>query len=109
MCICVVVVLEVGKLFEVMEVNFEGLKEGEVLIEVKVIGICYIDEFICLGVDFEGIFFVIFGYEGVGVVFEVGFGVKSLKFGDYVILFYILECCECEYCLNLKINLCQLI
>lgn len=93
MRICVVVVLEVGKLFEVMEVNFEGFKVGEVMVEIKVIGICYIDEFICLGVDLEGIFLLILGYEGVGIVVEVGFGVILVKLGDYVILFYMLECC----------------
>lgn len=109
MCICVVVVLEVGKFLEVMDVNLEGLKKGEVLIEVKVIGICYMDEFICFGVDFEGLFLLILGYEGVGVVVEVGEGVIMLKSGDYVILFYMLECCECYFCLFGKINFCIVI
>ena len=34
------VALEAGKPLEVMEVNLEGPKEGEVLIEIKATGIC---------------------------------------------------------------------
>lgn len=102
----VVIVWKVGVLFMIEEVDFEGLCVGEVLIEVKVMGICYIDYYMLLGVDLEGIFLVIFGYEGVGVVVDVGFGVGIVRKGDYVILFYMFECCECKFCLLCKINLC---
>lgn len=101
------VALEAGKPLEVMEVNLEGPKEGEVLIEVKATGICHTDEFTRSGADPEGIFPAILGHEGAGVVLEVGPGVKSLKPGDHVIPLYTPECRECEYCLNPKTNLCQ--
>lgn len=79
------------------------------MVEVKVIGICYIDVFIFFGVDLEGVFFLILGYEGVGVVVEIGLGVMLVEVGDYVILLYILECWECDYCFSLKMNLCVFI
>ena len=101
------VAMEAGKPLEVMEVNLEGPKQGEVLIEIKATGICHTDEFTLSGDDPEGLFPAILGHEGAGVVVEVGAGVKSLKVGDHVIPLYTAECRECEYCLNPKTNLCQ--
>ena len=101
------VALAAGKPLEIMDVNLEGPKAGEVLIEVKATGICHTDEFTLSGADPEGLFPAILGHEGAGVVLEVGPGVKSLKPGDHVIPLYTPECRECEYCLNPKTNLCQ--
>ncbi|MDX1779973.1 MAG: S-(hydroxymethyl)glutathione dehydrogenase/class III alcohol dehydrogenase [Thalassovita sp.] len=101
------VALEAGKPLEVMEVNLEGPKAGEVLVEIKATGICHTDEFTLSGADPEGLFPAILGHEGAGVVLEVGPGVTSLKPGDHVIPLYTPECRECDYCLNPKTNLCQ--
>jgi len=98
-----------GKPLEVMEVNLEGPKKGEVLVEIKATGLCHTDEFTRSGDDPEGIFPAILGHEGAGVVVEVGEGVTTLEVGDHVIPLYTPECRECEYCLNPKTNLCQAI
>ncbi|WP_099827825.1 S-(hydroxymethyl)glutathione dehydrogenase/class III alcohol dehydrogenase [Oceaniglobus indicus] len=103
------VALEAGKPLEIMEVNLEGPKAGEVLVEMKATGLCHTDEFTRSGADPEGAFPAILGHEGAGVVLEVGAGVTSLKPGDHVIPLYTPECRECEYCLNPKTNLCQAI
>ena len=101
------VALEAGKPLEIMEVDLEGPKAGEVLVEIKATGICHTDEFTLSGADPEGIFPAILGHEGAGVVLEVGAGVTSLKPGDHVIPLYTPECRECDYCLHPKTNLCQ--
>jgi S-(hydroxymethyl)glutathione dehydrogenase/alcohol dehydrogenase len=101
------VAFEAKKPLEIVEVDLEGPKEGEVLIEVKATGVCHTDEFTLSGADPEGLFPTILGHEGAGVVVEVGPGVKSLKKDDHVIPLYTPECRECEYCLNPKTNLCQ--
>lgn len=101
------VALEAGKPLEIMDVNLEGPRAGEVLVELKATGICHTDEFTRSGADPEGIFPSILGHEGAGIVLEVGDGVTSLKPGDHVIPLYTPECRECEYCLNPKTNLCQ--
>ncbi|MGB1036647.1 MAG: S-(hydroxymethyl)glutathione dehydrogenase/class III alcohol dehydrogenase [Candidatus Puniceispirillales bacterium] len=103
------VALEAGKPLEIMEVDLEGPKAGEVLVEIKATGICHTDEFTLSGADPEGIFPAILGHEGAGVVLEVGAGVTSLKPGDHVIPLYTPECRECDYCLHPKTNLCQAI
>jgi len=101
------VAFEAKKPLEIVEVDLEGPKEGEVLVEVKATGVCHTDEFTLSGADPEGLFPTILGHEGAGVVVEVGPGVKSLKKDDHVIPLYTPECRECEYCLNPKTNLCQ--
>ncbi len=103
------VAMEAGKPLEIMEVDLEGPKAGEVLVEIKATGICHTDEFTLSGADPEGIFPAILGHEGAGVVLEVGAGVTSLKPGDHVIPLYTPECRECDYCLHPKTNLCQAI
>ncbi|MFX0543908.1 alcohol dehydrogenase catalytic domain-containing protein, partial [Roseovarius sp. S4756] len=101
------VALEAGKPMEIMEVNLDGPKKGEVLVEIKATGLCHTDDFTLSGADPEGAFPAILGHEGAGVVVEVGEGVTSLEVGDHVIPLYTPECRECEYCLNPKTNLCQ--
>jgi S-(hydroxymethyl)glutathione dehydrogenase/alcohol dehydrogenase len=101
------VAVEAGKPLEIMEVELEGPKAGEVLVEIRATGICHTDEFTLSGADPEGLFPAILGHEGAGVVVEVGDGVTSVRRGDHVIPLYTPECRECEYCLNPKTNLCQ--
>ncbi len=98
-----------GKPLEVIDVNLDGPKDGEVLVEIMATGICHTDEFTLSGADPEGLFPAILGHEGAGVVLEVGKGVKSVEPGDHVIPLYTPECRECEYCLHPRTNLCQAI
>ena len=94
------VALEAGKPLEVMDVELDGPRAGEVMVEIKATGLCHTDEFTRSGEDPEGIFPAILGHEGAGVVIEIGEGVTSLEVGDHVIPLYTPECRECEYCLN---------
>tara|TARA_B100000700_G_scaffold75776_1_gene84800 strand:+ start:2802 stop:3911 length:1110 start_codon:yes stop_codon:yes gene_type:complete len=101
------VAFEAGKPLEIIEVDLEGPRSGEVLVEIKATGVCHTDAFTLSGEDPEGAFPAILGHEGAGIVVEVGKGVKSLKPGDHVIPLYTAECGECEFCLHPKTNLCQ--
>jgi S-(hydroxymethyl)glutathione dehydrogenase/alcohol dehydrogenase len=100
------VAVQAGKPLEVMEVNLDGPKAGEVMVEIKATGICHTDEFTLSGADPEGLFPAILGHEGAGVVVEVGAGVTSVKPGDHVIPLYTPECRTCPSCLSRKTNLC---
>ena len=79
------------------------------LVEIKASGVCHTDEFTRSGGDPEGLFPVIFGHEGAGVVVDVGPGIVSLKKGDHVIPLYTPECRACKSCLSGKTNLCTAI
>ena len=96
-----------GEPLEIVEVDLEGPKAGEVLIEVKATGVCHTDAFTLSGDDPEGEFPVILGHEGAGIVREIGPGVTSVKVDDIVIPLYTPECRQCDFCLNPKTNLCQ--
>ena len=101
------VAFEAGKDLEIVDVDLEGPKPGEVLVEIKATGVCHTDAFTLSGDDPEGAFPAILGHEGAGIVREVGKGVTSLEVGDHVIPLYTAECRECDFCLHPKTNLCQ--
>src|SRR6187455_574724 len=103
------VAFEAKKPLEIVEVDLEGPKAGEDLVEIKATGICHTDAYTLDGFDSEGIFPSILGHEGAGIVREVGPGVTSVSPGDHVILLYTPECRACKSCLSQKTNLCTAI
>ncbi|WDE96952.1 S-(hydroxymethyl)glutathione dehydrogenase/class III alcohol dehydrogenase [Lentisphaera profundi] len=96
-----------GKPLEIVEIDVEGPKAGEVLIRNVASGVCHTDAFTLSGDDPEGEFPVILGHEGGAVVEAIGAGVTSVVPGDHVIPLYIPECGICRFCLSGKTNLCQ--
>jgi len=103
------IAFEAGKPLVIETVDLEGPKAGEVLVEIKATGVCHTDAFTLSGADPEGLFPVILGHEGAGIVREVGAGVTSVAAGDAVIPLYTPECRQCKFCLSGKTNLCQAI
>jgi S-(hydroxymethyl)glutathione dehydrogenase/alcohol dehydrogenase len=103
------VAFQAGKPLEIVELNLDGPKAGEVLVELKATGVCHTDEFTRSGADPEGLFPAIFGHEGAGIVREVGAGVTTVAPGDHVIPLYTPECRACKSCLSRKTNLCTAI
>lgn len=98
---------EAGQPLSIEEIDLEGPRAGEVLIQIKATGVCHTDAFTLSGADPEGIFPSVLGHEGGGVVVEVGPGVTSVAPGDHVIPLYIPECGQCKFCSSGKTNLCQ--
>ena len=101
------VALAAGKPLSIEEIQVSGPKAGEVLVKIVATGVCHTDAFTLSGKDPEGIFPVILGHEGGGIVQDVGAGVTSVKAGDHVIPLYTPECGECKFCRSGKTNLCQ--
>ena len=98
-----------GKPLEIEEVDLAAPRAGEVLVQIVATGVCHTDAFTLSGADPEGMFPVILGHEGGGIVQEVGPGVTSVKPGDHVIPLYTPECGVCKFCKSGKTNLCQAI
>jgi len=91
----------------VEEVDVMLPKKGEVLVKVIASGVCHTDAFTLSGQDPEGLFPVILGHEGGGIVEQIGEGVTSVSVGDHVIPLYTAECGECKFCKSGKTNLCS--
>ena len=103
------VVLEKIDEIVMRDVGMPVLKEGQVMIEMKSVGICGSDvhywkhgrigHFICDGP-------MVLGHECAGIVSEVGPGCSTLKVGDRVALEAGLPCEKCDICDAGKYNLC---
>lgn len=96
-----------GQPLQVVEIDVQPPRRGEVLVRITHTGVCHTDAFTLSGDDPEGIFPAVLGHEGAGVVVEVGEGVTSVAVGDHVIPLYTAECRECKFCKSGKTNLCQ--
>src|SRR5438045_8543797 len=96
------VAFEAKKPLEIIELDLEGPRAGEVLVEIKASGICHTDAYTLDGFDSEGLFPSVLGHEGAGVVVEVGPGVTSVAVGDHVIPRETAECRQCRSCLSDK-------
>ena len=69
------VAFEPGKPLEIVEIDVAPPRKGEVLIRVTHTGVCHTDAYTLAGSDPEGVFPVVLGHEGAGIVVEVGAGV----------------------------------
>ncbi len=96
-----------GEKLKIEEVDLEPPKKGEVLVKMMATGVCHTDAYTLSGKDPEGLFPVILGHEGGGIVEAIGEGVTTLQVGDHVIPLYTPECGTCKFCESGKTNLCQ--
>lgn len=101
------VLTEVGKPFEIVELDLDGPQEGEVLVRYVAAGLCHSDLHLLRG-DFPSRLPIVGGHEGAGVVEEVGPGVTKVKPGDHVLASFIPSCGECRSCRSGRQNLCDL-
>ncbi|XP_063773878.1 all-trans-retinol dehydrogenase [NAD(+)] ADH4-like [Pseudophryne corroboree] len=98
---------EAGKPFSVEEIEVAPPRDHEVRIKIVATGVCRTDAHAVSTHFKEGLFPVILGHEGAGIVESVGPGVTRVKPGDKVIPLYIPQCGECKFCLNPKTNICE--
>ncbi len=94
-----------GSDFTVDEIDIEGPRAGEVLVQVEAVGICHTDLAArdgVLPIEFPGVV----GHEGAGVVLEVGDGVTKVKVGDKVGITFN-SCGECVTCTTGRQSYCE--
>ncbi|HEY2507834.1 MAG TPA: NDMA-dependent alcohol dehydrogenase [Streptosporangiaceae bacterium] len=97
----------VGKDWDVVELELDPPKNGEVLIRFVASGLCHSDEHLRTG-DLLPRFPIVGGHEGAGVVEAVGEGVRQLKPGDHIICSFLPVCGHCRWCSTGHSNLCDL-
>lgn len=92
---------------KIEEFDFDLFGFGEVLVKMKVVGLCYLDLLVIIGVCLCLVFMVL-GYEVLVEVVEVGSGVSDLCVGDLVVLVFVLSCGYCFFCMEGCFVLCEL-
>ncbi|MDQ1012113.1 NDMA-dependent alcohol dehydrogenase [Streptomyces sp. V4I23] len=101
------VLTEIGKPFEIVELDLDEPKTGEVLIRFVAAGLCHSDLHLSDG-DLPPRFPIVGGHEGAGVIERVGPGVTKVRAGDHVVCSFIPNCGHCRYCSTGRQNLCDM-
>src|SRR5713226_926387 len=86
-----------GKDWEIIELDLDPPKDGEVLIRFVAAGLCHSDDHLRTG-DIPVRYPIVGGHEGAGVVEEVGRGVSRLKPGDHIVCSFLPTCGHCRFC-----------
>ncbi len=100
------VIRDVGKDWEVTDLDLDSPKESEVLVRFVAAGLCPTDEHMRTG-DLPVQCPVVGGHEGAGIVEEVGSSVTRVKPGDHVVCSFRPVCGHCRFCLRGASNLCD--
>jgi S-(hydroxymethyl)glutathione dehydrogenase/alcohol dehydrogenase len=101
------VLRDVGKPFEIVELDLDEPKTGEVLIRFAASGLCHSDDHLRTG-DIPVRYPIVGGHEGAGVVEKVGGGVTRLAVGDHIVTSWLPVCGKCRFCARGQSNLCDL-
>jgi NDMA-dependent alcohol dehydrogenase len=94
--------------WEVVEVELDDPRQGELLLKLTASGLCHSDDHIATGDIPVGIYPFAGGHEGAGVVVEVGPDTPGFEVGDHVVLSFLPGCGKCRWCANGQQNLCDL-
>ncbi|KAI3388097.1 hypothetical protein SNEBB_000549 [Seison nebaliae] len=97
-----------GESLRIENVKVAPPRQDEVRVRIVSSGVCHTDAYTLSGKDPEGVFPVILGHEGSGIIESLGEGSEDeFAVGDHVVLLYIPQCRTCEYCKRNDTNLCQ--
>jgi L-iditol 2-dehydrogenase len=88
------------------EVPVPEIAEDEVLIQVRVVGLCQSDIKKILYPLYEPP--RIFGHETAGTIAAVGSEVKNWQVGQRVVVLHHIPCMHCAYCLNENYSMCDI-
>ena len=101
------VLRDMGKDWEIIELDLDPPKAGEVLVRFAAAGLCHSDDHLRTG-DIPVRYPIVGGHEGAGIVEEVGAGVSQLSPGDHVVCSFLPTCGHCRFCAQGMTNLCDL-
>ena len=101
------VLRDLGKPFEIVELDLDAPKTGEVLIKFAASGLCHSDDHLRTG-DIPVRYPIVGGHEGAGTVEAVGEGVTRLAVGDHIVASFLPVCGKCRFCARGQTNLCDL-
>jgi S-(hydroxymethyl)glutathione dehydrogenase / alcohol dehydrogenase len=96
----------VGSPLEIVDLDLDDPKAGEVRIELGASGVCHSDLSVTNG-TLPIALPVVLGHEGAGTITEIGEGVDNLKVGDHVVISWVPQCGHCYFCEHDQGELCE--
>lgn len=94
--------------FEIVELDLEEPRQGEIMVKMAASGLCHSDDSMATGHMGVGKFPMCAGHEGSAVVVQVGPHTPGWDEGDHVVLSCLTSCGRCKYCATGRGNLCEL-
>ena len=94
--------------WEVVEVDLEPPRQGEVLLKMYASGLCHSDDHLATGDMAAGTYPMAGGHEGSGVVEAVGPHTPGYEVGDHIVTSFLPGCGRCRWCASGMQNLCDL-
>lgn len=94
--------------FEVVDLEVDDPRQGEIRVKMVASGLCHTDDHIATGdlpvatYPFAG------GHEGGGIVESVGLNTPGFEVGDKVLFSVLPACGQCEWCAAGRSNLCDM-
>ena len=95
-----------SKPLQIEEVELDGPKRGEVLVQIKAVGLCHSD-LVAINGERGKPMPIVIGHEAAGIVVELGEGVQGFDKGDHVVPTYVASCGHCEMCAVGRPALCE--
>ncbi|GHE83580.1 putative zinc-type alcohol dehydrogenase AdhD [Amycolatopsis deserti] len=102
------VLREVPGRYEVVELEVEDPRPGEIRVKVAASGMCHSDDHFATGDQAAPILPLAGGHEGAGIVEAVGPGTRGFAEGDHVVFSFLPVCGRCRWCARGLQNLCDL-
>jgi NDMA-dependent alcohol dehydrogenase len=94
--------------FEVVDLELDDPRAGEIEVKMVASGLCHSDDHIATGDIPVGVYPFAGGHEGSGIVTRAGANKKGLKEGDHVVFSFLPSCGHCRWCASGMQNLCDL-
>ena len=98
---------EVPGKWEVVDIEWDDPRQGELLVKMTASGMCHSDDHASTG-DIPVEVPYIGGHEGAGIVEQVGPNTPGWEVGDHVVMSFLPGCGRCRWCASGQQNLCDL-
>jgi NDMA-dependent alcohol dehydrogenase len=94
--------------YEVVDLELDEPRQGELMVKLTASGLCHSDDHIATGDIPVATYPFCGGHEGAGVVEKVGPGTPRWEVGDHVVFSFLPGCGKCRWCASGMQNLCDL-
>ena len=102
------IVRQVPGKYEVVDLEVDDPRPGEIQVKLVATGLCHSDDHVATGDIPVGVYPFAGGHEGAGIVTAAPPNHKGIKEGDHVVFSFLPSCGHCRWCASGQQNLCDL-